>query len=211
DRFTSTGTTAQFTSATAIVSTPSPVSMTRFGPRLVLAHYYPWYTPDTWSDPQMADRPLRLYSTEAQPDVSTLAPIALAAGVDVWLVSWQGRDAGSGPNDRRMRIAVDAAAADGMRACVHTETYVANPANSASLGIDPRTLFEWLADIVDRYGSHPSYLRVAGRPVIFTYAASLLSQADWADVFARLRTSGRNPLGIGDFSRSPLPGPFDGE
>src|SRR5262249_45040299 len=134
-----------------------------------------------------------------------------AAGIDVWVVSWQGLDAGNGFNDRRMRIALDAAAAAGMRACVYTETYVANPANSASLGIDPRTLFEWLADIVDRYGSHPSYLRVAGRPVIFTYAASLLSQADWADVFARLRTSGRNPLVIGDFSRSPLLEPFDGE
>jgi len=137
--------------------------------------------------------------------------MARAAGIDAWVVSWQGLEAGSGFNDRRMRIALDAARAAGMRACVYTETYVANPTNDASRGIDPRTLFEWLADIVDLYGSHPAYLRVGGRPVIFTYAASLLPQADWAEVMARLRTSGRDPLIIGDFVRSTLLEPFDGE
>ena len=137
--------------------------------------------------------------------------MARAAGIDAWVVSWQGLEAGAGFNDRRMRIALDAAAAAGMRACAYTETYVANPTNDAARGIDPRTLFDWLVDLVDRYGSHPAYLRVGGRPVIFTYAASLLPAADWAEVVARLRSSGRNPLIVGDFSRSTLLETFDGE
>jgi len=202
---------AQFTTDAAFVARPPSIRMTPLLPRLVLAFYYPWYTAETWSDPQMADRPLRIYSTEAPPDVNAQAVMARAAGIDAWVVSWQGLEAGSGFNDRRMRIALDAARAAGMRACVYTETYVANPTNDASRGIDPRTLFEWLADIVDLYGSHPAYLRVGGRPVIFTYAASLLPQADWAEVMARLRTSGRDPLIIGDFVRSTLLEPFDGE
>jgi len=211
DRFASTATAAQFTTDASLVAGPPSIRTTPLLPRLVLAHYYPWYIDETWSDPQMADRPVRIYSTDAQPDVNAEAAMAHAAGIDAWVVSWQGLEAGNGFNDRRMRIALDAARAAGMRACVYTETYVANPTNDAARGIDPRTLFEWLADIVDRYGSHPAYLRVGGRPVIFTYAASLLPPADWTEVMARLRSSGRNPLIVGDFVRSVLLEPFDGE
>ena len=208
DRFTTSDRSAQFTTRTALVSTPA-VKLTHFGPRLVLAHYYPWYLPDTWRDPQLSDRPLRPYSTEAQSDINSEAVMARAAGIDAWAVSWQGFE--SGFNDRRMRIALDAAQAAGMRACAYTETYVANSTLDATRPIDPRVLFNWLADLVDRYGSHPAYLRVGGRPVIFTYASVLLPQADWTEVMARLRSSGRNPLIIGDFSRSTLLEAFDGE
>src|SRR5262252_5309755 len=76
DRFTSTGS-AQF--KTTLVSAPVGLRPTRLGPHLVLAHYYPWYTIPTWSDPQMADRPLRLYSTDAQPDINAAAAVARAA------------------------------------------------------------------------------------------------------------------------------------
>jgi hypothetical protein len=210
DRFTSTATTAQFTTRSALVTPSPPMHAARFGPRLVLAFYYPWYLPDTWSDPQLSDRPLRLYSTEAQSDINATAVMARAAGIDAWVVSWQGLS-GGGFNDRRMRIALEAASAAGMRACAYTETYVANPTFDSTRGIDPRSLLEWLTDIVDRYGSHPAYLRVDGRPVIFTYAASLLPMADWIEVMARLRSSGRNPLIVGDFARSLLLEPFDGE
>ena len=211
DRFSSAGATARFTTAAALITTAPVIRMTPVVPRLVLAFYYPWYTTATWSDPQMADRPLRLYSTDAQPDVNAQAAMARAAGIDAFVVSWQGLEADNGFNDRRMRIALEAARAAGLRACVYTETYVANPTNDAARGIDPRTLFDWLVDIVDRYGSHPAYLRVGGRPVIFTYAASLLPPADWAEVLARLRSTGRDALLVGDFSRSVLLETFDGE
>jgi hypothetical protein len=211
DRFTSTAATAQFATPARLIASFGSLRMTPVLPRLVLAHYYPWYTVDMWSDPQMADRPLRLYSTDAQADVNAQAVLARTAGIDAFVVSWQGLEAGDGFNDRRMRIALNAAAAAGMRACVYTETYVANPTNDATRGIDPRTLLDWLTEIVDRYGSDPAYLRVAGRPVIFTYAASLLPASDWTEVIARLRSSGRNPIIIGDFAGSVLLEPFDGE
>jgi hypothetical protein len=177
----------------------------------VLAHYYPWYTSETWRDPQMADRPLRLYSTDAQTDVSGQAAQARSAGIDAFVVSWQGLEADNGFNDRRMRLVLEAARASGLRVCTYTETFVANPGNNATRPTDPQTMFEWLADLVDRYGSHPAYLRVADRPVIFIYAASLLAPSDWTELMARLRRTGRNPLLVGDFVRSPLLEPFDGE
>src|SRR6476646_8059748 len=54
DRFTTTDRSAQFTTRAALVSTAA-VKMTHVGPRLVLAHYYPWYLADTWRDPQLSD------------------------------------------------------------------------------------------------------------------------------------------------------------
>jgi hypothetical protein len=211
DRFVSHEATAQFTSAPALIDAPGRIHVSPFLPRLVLAHYYPWYTSETWRDPQMADRPLRLYSTDAQTDVNNQAAQARSAGIDAFVVSWQGLEAGNGFNDRRMRIVLEAARAAGLRVCTYTETVVANPGNNPTLRTDPQTMFEWLADLVDRYGSHPAYLRVADRPVIFIYAASRLTSSDWTELKARLRGTGRNPLLIGDFVRSTLLEPFDGE
>ena len=211
DRFASSGATAQFTSSPALVDSLGHIRVTPLAPRLVLAHYYPWYTSETWLDPQMADRPLRLYSTDAEADVNNQATQARAAGIDAFVVSWQGLEAGKRFNDRRMRLVLEAARAAGLRACTYTETVVANPGNNPARPTDPQTMFEWLADLVDLYGSHPAYLRVADRPVIFIYAASLLTLSDWTEVRARLRSTGRNPLLIGDFVRSTLLEPFDGE
>jgi Glycosyl hydrolase family 99 len=211
DRFTATGRTARFTTASALLDSADRVRVQRLVPRLVLAHYHPWYTAETWRDPQMADRPLRLYSTDVQSDVTSQAVQARAAGIDAFVVSWQGLDAFDGFNDRRMRIVLEAARFSGLRACAYTETVVANPTNNPNLPTDPRTMFEWLADLVDRYSTHPAYLRVAGRPVIFVYLASRLAQSDWTAVMARLRAGGRDPLLIGDFVGSTLLERFDGE
>jgi hypothetical protein len=211
DRFTSSGATARFKTSSALIDSRGRVQVNPLVPRLVLAHYYPWYTSETWHDPQMADRPLRLYSTDVQADVTSQAVQARAAGIDAFVVSWQGLEADNGFNDRRMRLVLEAGRTAGLRVCTYTETYVANPTNNANVPIDPRTLFEWLADLVDRYGSHPAYLRVGDRPVIFIYLASLLAPSDWTELMARLRSTGRNPLLIGDFSRSTLLEPFDGE
>src|SRR5258707_1300148 len=60
DRFVSTATSAQFTSSPDLFASTGSVRLRSFLPRLVLAHYYPWYTIETWRDPQMADRPPRL-------------------------------------------------------------------------------------------------------------------------------------------------------
>jgi hypothetical protein len=211
DRFVSSGTTAQFTSSSALLESLGRIRIKPLLPHLVLAHYYPWYTSETWRDPQLADRPLRLYSTDAQTDVNTQAAQARSAGIDVFSVSWQGLEADNGFNDRRMRIVLEAARVSGLRVCAYTETYVANPGNDPAMPADPQTVFEWLADLVDRYGSHPAYLRVTDRPVIFIYRASLLTPSEWTELTARLRRTGRNPFLVGDFVRSPLLEPFDGE
>jgi hypothetical protein len=209
DRFRSTEAGARFTISSALLNSNGRVQVTPPIPRLVLAHYHPWYTSETWRDPQLADRPLRLYSTDAQADVNNQAVQARDAGIDAFVVSWQGLD--NGFNDRRMRILLEAARTSGLRVCAYTETVVANPRNDATVPSDPRTMYEWLTDLVDRYGAHPAYLRIAGRPVIFVYLASRIAQPDWVALMARLRSTGRDPLLIGDFVGSTLLEQFDGE
>jgi hypothetical protein len=210
DRFKSTETIAQFQTPAVQLASSGRLSVGAM-PRLVLAHYYPWYTADTWRDPQMADTPLRLYSTDDQSDVKQQARAARAAGIDGFVVSWQGKEAGNGFNDRRMRLVLEAGRDSDLKACMYTETFVANHGNVWGDPVDPAVMFDWLTEIVDMYGGHPAYLRVNGRPVIFIYAASLVPQSAWVTVIARLRASGRNPLLIGDFVRSTLLEPFDGE
>ena len=134
-----------------------------------------------------------------------------ARRIDGFVVSWQGLEAQGGFNDRRMRVVLEAARNTTLRVCAYTETYVANPTFDQNKPPDPQTVFEWLVDVVDLYGSHPAYLRVGGRPVIFVYLAPILSETAWAAIVARLRATGRNPLLIGDFTRSTLLEPFDGE
>jgi len=211
DRFAAAATSAQFASSPSLVPSSSRLEARPFLPRRVLAFYYPWYEVDTWQSSQLVDRPVPRYSTEAQADVDRQVAQAEAVGIDTFVVSWQGRDTQGGFNDRRMRLVLEAGRRAGMQVCVYTETYVANRDSNPTAPIDPQTLFQWLADIVDLYGSHPAYLHVGGRPVIFTYAASLFPQQGWADVVARLRSSGRNPFLVGDFSRSTLLDVFDGE
>src|SRR6185503_199248 len=211
DRFVATATSAQFASAPSLIPSAGRLEARPFMPRRVLAFYYPWYEADTWQSSQLVDRPVPRYSTEAQADVDRQVAQAQAVGIDTFVVSWQGRDTQGGFNDRRMRLVLEAGRKAGMQVCVYTETYVANRDSNPTAPIDPQTLFQWLADIVDLYGSHPAYLHVGGRPVIFVYVASLFPQQGWADLVARLRSSGRNPFLVGDFSRSTLLDVFDGE
>ena len=211
DRFTSTETRARFTSSSTLLNSRGRVQVSPPIPRLVLAHYHPWYTAETWRDPQLADRPVRPYSTDVQADVNNQSVQAHDAGIDAFVVSWQGLEAGNGFNDRRMRLLLEAARNSGLRVCAYTETVVANPGNDPNVPTDPRTMLEWLTDLVDRYGAHPAYLRIAGRPVIFVYLASRIAQPDWIELMARLRSTGRDPLLIGDFVGSALLEQFDGE
>src|SRR5207248_2409122 len=96
-------------------------------------------------------------------------------------------------------------------ACLYFETLIVNPTLDAAKPVDPATMVQWLEDAVDMYGSHPAYLTVNRRPVIFVYAASQLTEAQWAGIRTTIRARGRNPIVIGDFFHSRLINVFDGE
>src|SRR5262249_18021357 len=149
----------------------------RLTPRLVLAEFFPWYATDTWNQPQFADRPLRPYSTDSPTDVSRLAGEAHSAGLDAFVISWNAEQ-----DDARLATVLAAIGNSGRSGCAYTGTDVGGVIAAA----DADTMVNRLTHLVDRFGSHPAYLHYAGRPVIFTYIASGLSESDWINVIGRL-------------------------
>ena len=112
--------------------------------------------------------------------------------------------------DRRLDTILDAAKAAGIKACAFIESWDANKSHLIGQGADVETMTAWIEYLVDRYSSHPAYLRVGARPVIFVYTAGNLSAAEWTSVMAHVRARGRQPLVIGDFYQLPLLEALDG-
>lgn len=149
DRFSATATTAQFTTPSSLLASSGSVSVSPIGPHLVLAELYPWYSLDTWRDPELADRPATPYSSDNQADVNRQASEAHSAGIDAFVVSWQGPSVEW--NDHRMRMVLDAAAHADMQAAVFIESYYVNATSDPSLPADPAMMTTWIEDAVDAY------------------------------------------------------------
>ena len=212
DRFSTGERTATFTSNTAELRAGGPLEVSSVGPRLVLAHYYPWFDRSTWTSPLLADRPQQEYSTEEPADVQRVFETAAQAGLDGLVVSWQGLEFQGGWNHRRMQVALEAARQANIRVATLLETTVANPEHDQTgEDPDPRTVQAWMNDIVRTYGGHPAYLRVGDRPVIFVYSVPRLRVADWEQVVTGVGASGPQPVLVGDATRSVWLPSFDGQ
>ena len=141
DRFSSDDSTANFSSSAQELREGPRLAIGEVTPRLVLAHYYPWYDRSTWSSPFLVDRPQEEYSTEDPGDVKRVLDTAAAAGLDGLVVSWQGLDFQGGWNHRRLQVALEAARQSKIRIAVLFETTVANPEHEQNgVPADPRTV-----------------------------------------------------------------------
>jgi hypothetical protein len=170
--------------------------------RLVLAHWYPWWDAVAWASPQLLDQPLQLYSTDAPADVARNMQAVHDAGIDAVIVSWQGSEVGGGWNLRRLRYVLDAAQQAGVRVTVHLETLAANRVGREGATPDPDVLTAWIVELVDTLATHPAWLKVDGRPVIFAYVWDFAGNSTWNSVRERVRAGGRAPLLMAD-STSP--------
>lgn len=177
---------------------PSPAPPAQ---RLVLAFYFPWYDRTTWADSQLLDQPLRSYSTDDPADVLRQMQEAKQAGLDGVIVSFQGRDTGGGWNHRRMLLVLQAAQQVGLRVSVQIETAAAHLPDRPGPP-HPDTLTTWLTDIIDLYGSHPAFLRVDGRPVVFCYIWHAVDPQTWQTTLSRVRASGRQLFVLADDERA---------
>jgi hypothetical protein len=212
DRFSTSDDAATFATSAMRLRARGPLAIARVTPRLVLAHYYPWFDRASWSSPLLLDKPQQEYSTDDPADVRRVFETAARAGLDGLVVSWQGLGFGGGWNHRRMLIALDAARDVGLRVATLLETTVANPEHEQTgVPADPATVQSWMEDILRAYGSHPAYLRVDDRPVVFVYSVPRLRVSDWAAVVGNLQAAGLRPMLIGDATRSVWLPSFDGQ
>ena len=187
----------QLQTSMALLRTGGPLAVPHRD-RLVLAHWYPWWDPVAWADPQLLDQPLRLYSTDSAADVTRNLQDVVAAGIDAVIVSWQGSEVGGGWNLRRLRYVLDAAQQAGVRVTVHLETLAANRVGREGATPDPDVLTGWIVELVDTLATHPAWLKVDGRPVIFAYVWDFAGNPTWTTVRERLRAGGRTPLLMAD-------------
>jgi hypothetical protein len=166
--------------------------------RLVLAHYYPWWDPIAWADRQLLDQPLRLYSNDSASDVAANLRDVADAGIDAVIVSYQGSQVGGGWNLRRLRLILDAAQQAGLQVTVQLETLGANFVGREGATPDADVLHDWIAELVDTIATHPAWLKVDGRPVIFAYVWGFAGDKTWQTVLDRLHAANRRPLMMAD-------------
>gem|GEM_PF-4327082 len=204
-----------FTISGADESRGGPLSSGDLGPKRVLGIYIPWWAErNHWlTDSQLTDLPTTLYGTAHSEDVVGEVDSAIASGLDGFLCSWQGKDH---PSDLGFQALLQAAhSKPGFTAAAYVETRVANAAHrddclpSQQCQQDPTYIKNWITDIVQDYGSDPSYQKIEKKmadgqtkvvPVIYIYWAGYasmdrnqngnLSLDQWNQIIADLHAQG---------------------
>ena len=164
--------------------------------RHVMAFYYPWYGTEFsgdrnrhWGkwDAAKKDAPASLRWPVGGPYDSTdpavvdrhMADFA-KAGIDVPIVSWWGQGDHS---DKAMKVILDHAAKHGLKVTVYFEVVHGKPPTIASAASD-------LNYLAKKYTSHPAWLRVGMRPVIFLYGRAMgqLGGVKWVKALRSARS-----------------------
>jgi Glycosyl hydrolase family 99/Calcineurin-like phosphoesterase len=130
------------------------------------AFYYPWF-PEAWSqsgvNPFTWYHPSRgYYDGTSAPVVSAQISDMLYAGMDAGIASWWGQGS---KEDRRIPLLLNAAAGTAFRWSLYYEPESLGDPSVAQIRDD-------LTHLMSSFGSHPSFLRIDGKPVLFVYADS---------------------------------------
>jgi len=165
-------------------------------PHRVLAFYYPWYgskefhkrwvhwdrvdtqTKDIGSSTHYpAIGPYDSYDTGV---IDYHFELAKGCGIDGMISSWWGIRS---YEDRAMPVLLERAKLKGIEMTVYFETVRGNTTKEKVANT-----VKDLSYIVDNYGSHPAFLKVEGRPVIFVYGRAMgqASLSEWARIIAEM-------------------------
>jgi glycoprotein endo-alpha-1,2-mannosidase len=168
---------------------------------IVGAYYYPWYAGDEteWQhtlrqqlDPPQAPR-VGLYRSDDPKVIKEHIAQSLRAGISFWSVSWWGPQSLTDQNFRHAIL--DHPDAASLRFAVHYET-------TGRFG-DPNhpNLKNWEDDVKyleENYFSHPNYLRINGRPVLFVYLSRVFLRDQGAAIVQAARARPSKIFIVGD-------------
>ena len=183
-----------------ILGAANPAALDPVDPqRLVLASYYPWYpgVEARYANPQFADRPVDGRSTATPEGVLSMTQQARRAGVDGFIVSWQG-EAFSG---KSFDLALAAARQTGGVVTPYLEMLLARAPGDTSGKADPLVVLEWLSDALER-ADDPAFLRSDGIPVVFVWQMGSLKRLAWLNVLTELEKRGKKVRLVGDADNS---------
>ena len=159
--------------------------------RLVLAFYYPWFRSGSFDSGIWYDRPSGPYATDDPTSVAAMVDQAQGAGVNGFVMSWDGSANDSARFDL---LAATAAQRPGFTFSAHLELV---DLEQQSGGVDLDAITSAAADALSR-STQPAYLKVGEQPVLFVFGAWTLQPAQWQTVMANLAASGYHPFVVGD-------------
>ena len=174
---------------------------THSSPKLVLAFYYPWYSFSDWAPPKMKDLPLSgAYSSDQDATITRHINVAKSAGIDGFIVSWWGISSDTDGTFRRIL-----ARAEELHFLVTIyHEYSDDHRRTRS------SYFDDIRYLLDNYAKSSSFLKLDGKPVIFTYTANAMSVEDYQSVRSDLEQHGYDFVNIGDTLDTKYLGVFDG-
>ena len=162
-------------------------------PRKVLAFYYPWYgTPEVsgrwlhYSDVNVAAHDIGSmthypaigpFDSHDPKVIAYHMELVRRAGVDGLISSWWAQ---GDFHDRAMPLILEAAEKKGIEVTVYYERV---PKEG-----DPSGAVDDFLYILQKYGKHPAFLKVQGKPVFFVYGRAMaqLGMTDWAKVLVEV-------------------------
>ncbi|MDM8519468.1 glycoside hydrolase family 99-like domain-containing protein [Anaerolineales bacterium HSG6] len=129
--------------------------------RLVLAHYFAWFSGTGWNDCNMSagDKPLQPYDSSDPTAIARHIGQALQIGLDGFTVHWF---VPGGPTDRNFAELLNQSQNQPFYSTVVFSRHIYHGGN-----ISQQSVSEALRHIIERHSSHANFLRMAGKPVIF--------------------------------------------
>lgn len=129
---------------------------------LVLALYYPWYDVSAWESGVTADYPLMPYESWERDAIERHISWASGAGIDVLVSAWFGPH-NNNPTENNLKTLLEVAQPTGLKLAILLET------DSGDFFPSRGALVDGLKHALSTHATHPAYLRVDNRPVVFVW------------------------------------------